>query len=1233
MSYSFGPTHTSLRAWVRERFTPLVMVVASDSVESVCREKNGLSFVDLLRPFGEQTDVNAPLRISGQSMRVTEARMRFSYGHTMEQPTAEIIDAHLKNTVQKISEETIKEAPHRLSETSHLKSTPWFLKYRQDFLRLLCFDVNETYDHPLGCIYAISSAEVDSIKAFEDLTDSANIPTLMLQEQMAPVSDDHCGKLFVIVHDGSREGQTGLELAREKVRIVQKEYGHENCVLLLINTSGGKAELRGTPPISFDDLRPTAVPGGGAGEHDSDVERPKDGWGSFLSKADLERVNDLIRNYMTRCFFPKLDVRIGYLRAAVASKRRGFAMKFMERTSSLLKTSLSTIGRDHHGNIGFKYYSDEAQMRQLGDILFLLGRYEDALEAYNSISVSKEACPTFYAGLQFMMGLGTAVLVGFSDPSVYFNRAYDYYTRVRGKTTRMFATRTAMIHAAYCLTEGYIPQAIQTLLKGYESEEMLRGALLLEEASGLLLRTEPPSLRKFAFHMTLAGVRFYNCLFHKHSLRCYNLILDIYTNKSWMAIEQHVASMMLKFHREQGNHADAFAWTINMLTTQHALSPEIQKEYIEWICTYIKEAPQHEVSSIAEFSLPVLHMETMDVQFDGEVVNSTTMAEETDSALWVDLESRFRDPLSASTTTGLALTNNSPSEEPSRWVVCGEAVRFSCAFENPLQTPIHVTSAQLLFEFERTDDSCSPTSSPVSVPERNFSLKESERSTLELQLIPNTPGRLRIIGVSWFLNGRIPGHKLFGKASWQGKDRLPFRARTHYPTLLFVALDPVARFRLATAPVPHQVWKGQLWTSTWVFENIGKISIRNVQITSSCSDVTFTTPVKTGSDEELFKKHRVYYMDGDVSKDMRLNVCFNPQTAGRLAVHTVIRYESLQPETLLRARFLRHSFVVDVHEVLRFASWLLPSEMSRSFVLAMELENRSSDVLFDITAIEAVPNRYRVLAAGHTKKDSPMKLLPGQKMMQHALVTETDAEATPLLPNGTASVDRPTSSTSEEDEIRPASRQTVTDDDLAISLRWQTAEHSNSVSIKEGAAEGRSAHDSRVGCLRSIHDVTALSAKVDLHVDQRRMVQTMQNGAPVSFPISIRLGNICHKTLSVLFRAGDDWIGDENGGWKQNVKADKEDEHEQQAGLMPIASWSWSGQTECNIAQLPPAGSQELQTEIICFFPGSFCVTNYSCKWKSLENPMLSGIIPGKPLYLTVIESEPSKEGSVVAKS
>ena len=40
------------RNWILETFTPVVMVVASAEAEALIVERNGLTIVDMLRPYG-----------------------------------------------------------------------------------------------------------------------------------------------------------------------------------------------------------------------------------------------------------------------------------------------------------------------------------------------------------------------------------------------------------------------------------------------------------------------------------------------------------------------------------------------------------------------------------------------------------------------------------------------------------------------------------------------------------------------------------------------------------------------------------------------------------------------------------------------------------------------------------------------------------------------------------------------------------------------------------------------------------------------------------------------------------------------------------------------------------------------------------------------------------------------------------------------------------------------------
>ncbi len=58
----------ALKQWIGDTFTPVVLVAATPAAEAICVSKNGLSIVDLLRPFSVITRLDgarAPGRRGG----------------------------------------------------------------------------------------------------------------------------------------------------------------------------------------------------------------------------------------------------------------------------------------------------------------------------------------------------------------------------------------------------------------------------------------------------------------------------------------------------------------------------------------------------------------------------------------------------------------------------------------------------------------------------------------------------------------------------------------------------------------------------------------------------------------------------------------------------------------------------------------------------------------------------------------------------------------------------------------------------------------------------------------------------------------------------------------------------------------------------------------------------------------------------------------------------------------
>lgn len=63
-----------------------------------------------------------------------------------------------------------------------------------------------------------------------------------------------------------------------------------------------------------------------------------------------------------------------------------------------------------------------------------------------------------------------------------------------------------------------------SFMRAHFDEDSARAALLLEQSSYCLLRAGPPMVRKFAFHLVLAGLRFHGCKQKRLAVHAYRQV-------------------------------------------------------------------------------------------------------------------------------------------------------------------------------------------------------------------------------------------------------------------------------------------------------------------------------------------------------------------------------------------------------------------------------------------------------------------------------------------------------------------------------------------------------------------------------------------------------------------------------------------------------------------------------------------------------------------------------------
>lgn len=173
-------------------------------------------------------------------------------------------------------------------------------------------------------------------------------------------------------------------------------------------------------------------------------------------------------------------------------------------------------------NIIFRYTSEspELQLRRLGDLCFMFGLYGLAYQAYHNAKrdFAADQAWLYYAGALEMAALSAFMQDEMTRKTIeYMDDAILTYLN----TCKMpqFATRATLLSAECLKNRGLYADAAKQLIRMTSEESDLRSALLLEQAAYCFIG--PKMIRKYAFHIVIAGHRFSKAGQKKHSLRCY----------------------------------------------------------------------------------------------------------------------------------------------------------------------------------------------------------------------------------------------------------------------------------------------------------------------------------------------------------------------------------------------------------------------------------------------------------------------------------------------------------------------------------------------------------------------------------------------------------------------------------------------------------------------------------------------------------------------------------------
>jgi len=478
-------------------------------------------------------------------------------------------------------EEVLKECADAAISLTSRPNTPWLLRFRHT---LDCSTDNighEMFRNPSVVILAASTSE-PYINCFAEL---ANVHHLPRPYQDGRYDPNGVRREFLLLHDimdGPKDFDEGRALQRMRER-----FGPGCCQVLRLNSlssdpvvvsdgykSVGESDewenMGPVTPFVANELSKEYGPSLAYVE-DSPIR------GACLSPIDKRAIRRYVANMVATGLVPSVERRIANLNTTVTNAKKGVKnviKSFWRKPKESVSSALSDAsGHKNDGNQSnklasletakYRYDSIESQTRLLADTLFLMRDFEAALGIYRLVKddYKHDKAHLHYASVQEMIVLCMFMI----DPSKYtydvqhsietalysYSRAADEEKDDANPAVRPskapYATRLATrlclaLSSARTICEGKQMEMADLLASASSHETPLGAAVLLERSSSHYYQAD--MIRKYSFHMLMAGHMFRSAGQERHAFRCFAASLYVYHGERWGELRSHIHSAL-----------------------------------------------------------------------------------------------------------------------------------------------------------------------------------------------------------------------------------------------------------------------------------------------------------------------------------------------------------------------------------------------------------------------------------------------------------------------------------------------------------------------------------------------------------------------------------------------------------------------------------------------------------------------------------------------------------------
>ncbi|CAG8490645.1 13824_t:CDS:10 [Cetraspora pellucida] len=774
-------------------------------------------------------------------------------------------------------------------------------------------------------------------------------------------------------------------------------------------------------------------------------------YGQYLNEDDISGIHVFIRDLVDKSIIPYMEKNIWQWNEQVASSRRGITGRLFSAGRRYFNTGTRATGSAQQSsqysyignsstaaNTTYLHNTPEAQMRKLADYAFMLRDYRLAHSVYDTVKKDflADKAWKYYAGAQEMVGVCLLIAGNKLEVDHYFEQAVNAYLN-RSKVP-FYATRATLLYYELLKHKKLYKDAPTALVRMTGDDSDLRSALFLEQAAYAFLRCSKPMVRKYSFHLMLAGHRYGKCGQREHAYRCYLDAMHVFENHSWTLIEDHVYFALGRQSVHLGDLSAPLEFFIKLLRASRQ-PPTQQNTYLREFM-YIYKQYESKTGKYPyfdqEFPIPVIDDSSV------KVILSNSQSSEYDE-IWDVMEREFLEE----GFTGLDAYGN-PRKKPNTLnsdihrTVCavGEPFFVQLTLQNPMQIAFNINDLILECEYIPLPDSSENPAeldkvidNETTIPYHDIidnrepqlmkfedfdletlkevSLEVLENKTISLCVLPKKQGSIKILGLKYTLNSIVHGVKKFSKRGKRLNDTTEQRMGIVYApdrSLDLLVTSPMPLLEATFHNFPDVLLSGEVKQILLEINNKGQKGLTDLRVKmshpsffcigdaemleqkvyySSTRNSKLNTETWT-TNNSIFKSSikTIPLPSQEVSnicslapgKTTLIPIWIRGDRIGKHSFRFLFTYESENNNSAMRYRSLRYLKATQVHPSLKINAFTRPSIRGlNEFILGIEIENlqTTNEYQFQLSQLSSISPSWTISLVNENFEIASQKFL------------------------------------------------------------------------------------------------------------------------------------------------------------------------------------------------------------------------------------------------------------------